>query len=219
MTTNQKENRMTVEILHCTPIEILDKSLVKCWGSECKSGDDMLKRIDRIINKNKHGSIAEHCTVSFDIRGVSRALLQELARHRVQSLTVASTRYRLGELKLEKQFLNEDSETYEETYLRASKYLVWTHNADVDYTSIKQLELLRQTLLSGVSNDIAKYNLCEAYKVDLVSTWNIRSLMNLFELRTDKSALWEFRDLANAMFNVLPDEYKFLLKDYVKVVE
>lgn len=101
-------NQFTVDVLHYTPIEILDKSLVKCWGSECKSGDDMLKRIDRIINKNKHGSIAEHCTVNFDIRGISRALLQEVARHRVQSLSVESTRYTLSKkLKNEDSFLQE----------------------------------------------------------------------------------------------------------------
>lgn len=207
---------MTVEILHYTPIEILDTALTKCWGSECKSGDAMMERIDRIINKNKHGSIAEHCTVNFDIRGISRALLQEVARHRHANITVASTRYRLKELKDEASFFGNAHESYEQTYQRASRYVVWTDNADVDYAIIKQLELLRTTVLSGVPNDIAKYTLPEAYKTDLTWTLNIRSLMNILSLRTDKSALWEFRDLANAMFNVLPEEYKYLLKGYVK---
>lgn len=207
---------MKVEVSHATPIEILDTALTKCWGSECKTGDAMMERIDRIVNKNKHGSIAEHCTVSFDIRGISRALLQEVARHRIASITVASTRYRLGELKCEDTFINNDNETYEQTYFRACKYVVFTSNADVDFNIIKGLENLRQTVLSGVSNDIAKYTLIEAYKTDLVWTLNIRSMMNLFALRSDKSALWEFRELINMMFNSLPDQYKFLLQGYIK---
>lgn len=207
---------MTVEILHYTPINTLDTALTKCWGSECKSGDAMMERIDRIINKNKHGSIAEHCTVNFDIRGVSRALLQEVARHRMSNISVESTRYTLGRLKIEQSFLDMPNETYEQAYTRASKYVVYTSNADVDFTIIKQLEMLRQTVLSGVSNDIAKYTLPEAYKTSFTWTLNIRSMMNLFELRTDKSALWEFRQLANAMFDALPSEYQYLLKGYVK---
>lgn len=212
---------MIVEILHYTPIHILDSALTKCWGSECKTGDDMLKRIDRIINKNKHGSIAEHCTVNFDIRGVSRALLQEVARHRHANITVASTRYRLKELKLEEPFVINESTFNKYDIERAKKYLVLPPHANaydkVWQTQVKMLDMLRELLvLEKDSNDINKYCLIESYKTDFVWTLNIRSMMNLFELRTDKSALWEFRDLANAMFNVLPSDYKFLLKDYVK---
>ena len=204
---------MTVEILHYTPIQILDSALTKCWGSECKTGDDMMKRIDRIINKNKHGSIAEHCTVNFDIDGVSRALLQEVARHRHANISVKSSRYTLKELLDEHPFhIARDMD-------RASNYIVMTDNYAVNVASVDALEQLRYILTLGTSNDVAKYCMPESYKTSFTWTLNIRSLMNLFELRTDKSALLEFRQLSNAMFDVLPDNYKFLLKDYVKVVE
>lgn len=99
---------------------------------------------------------------------------------------------------------------------RASEYIVLTGDDDVDYASIIALENLRILVSKSISNDKLKYAIPECWKVDLTSTWNIRSLMNLFELRTDKSALWEFRQLGNAMFDALPEDYKFLLKDYVK---
>ena len=61
--------------------------------------------IARVGNKLKHKSVLEQLVYTFDISGVSRALLQELARHRMQSLTVKSTRYTLKELKNEKPFI------------------------------------------------------------------------------------------------------------------
>lgn len=99
---------------------------------------------------------------------------------------------------------------------RASKYIVLTGNDRVDYVSILELQLLKDTLDEGVSNDIGKYNLGESYKTSLVWTINARSLQNFLSLRTDKSALWEIRDLANELFNQLPEEHKYLFVDFVK---
>ena len=62
--------------------------------------------IERVGNKFKHASILEQLVYTFDIDGVSRALLQELSRHRHQSLTVKSSRYTLAkDLKNENSFL------------------------------------------------------------------------------------------------------------------
>lgn len=43
-----------------------------------------------------HGSVAEHVNLTFLIKGTSRGVLQELARHRIASYTVRSTRYTMG---------------------------------------------------------------------------------------------------------------------------
>ena len=45
--------------------------------------------------KENHGSILEHINLTYSIEGLSRACLQELARHRLISLSVESTRYTL----------------------------------------------------------------------------------------------------------------------------
>lgn len=208
---------MEVNVLHYTPLEVIDKALTKCWDSECKEGQAMLDRIDRIGNKFKHESILEHCTVNFEIKGISRACLQELARHRMQNMSVKSTRYTLKELKNNCYFTN--SNPAEGTTYRwgeIKKYIVLTGNEKVDEASANALIDLKFILEDGVSNDKAKYCIPESYKTDLSSTMNIRALKNFLSLRTDKAALWEIRELANKMFDILPEEHKFLLKDSVK---
>jgi len=103
-----------------------------------------------------------------------------------------------------------------ETVERASKYIVLTGNDRVDYNSIVELELLRQTINEGIPNDIAKYNLGESYKTALVMTINARALQNFLALRTDSHALWEIQDLAKAMYDVIPEEHKFLFENSIK---
>jgi len=80
------------------------------------------------------------------------------------------------------------------------------------------LENLRQLLVAGIPNDKAKYALPECYKTELTWTINARSLQNFLELRSDKSALWEIRDLAYEIYNTLPDDHKYLftVKTYEK---
>ncbi len=76
------------------------------YTTVCGLNDSAL--IERVGNKFKHASTLEHLVYSLDISGVSRALLQELARHRHQNLSVESTRYTMSKkLKFESNFLQE----------------------------------------------------------------------------------------------------------------
>ncbi len=203
---------MKITLLHHTPLEVCAHAIRTCWQSFDKSdggGEKDRELIDRVGNKFKHASTLEHLVYTFYIQGISRAVLQELARHRMASLSVKSTRYTLKELKEETPFSTTDIE-------RAEKYLVMTESALVNEMSIKALENLRQLLVEGISNDKAKYALPECYKTELTWTINARSLQNFLELRSDKAALWEIRDLAHAIYEKLPDEHKYLfhIKNY-----
>ena len=203
---------MKITLNHYTPLLICADAIRTCWQSFDKSdegGEKDKELIDRVGNKFKHASTLEHLVYNFYIEGISRALLQELARHRMASLSVKSTRYTLKELKNEESFSSEDSE-------RASKYLVLTGVEMVDEMSIKALENLRLVLIEGISNDKAKYCLPESYKTELTWTINARSLQNFLTLRSDKSALWEIQNLAHALYNALPEEHKYLfnIKEY-----
>lgn len=205
---------MKVELLNHTPLNIADIAICKCYGNEPHSDEDKIKnRINRVANVSKHASVIEHLVYSFDIDGVSRALLQEDARHRIGSMTVKSTRYTLQELKNEKSFNEETSAFYsltDDCFERASKYVVLPNNYLVDKSIVYALEELRCALVDGVPNDIAKYCLPEAYKTSYVRTFNARALQNFLTLRTDKHALWEIQLLAKAMYEALPDDHKFL---------
>ena len=189
---------MTVKVIHSTPLEVADQAISKCWD---KTTDKPKERMYRVANKFKHSSTIEHVTISFDIDGISRACLQELARHRMQSLSVKSTRYTLKELK---------------DAVDVSNFLVPTGVEIIDRENYTQLKRVQKVLQIGLSNDKVKYMLPEAYKTSLVSTMNLRALQNFLSLRTDKSALWEIRELAYAMYEAVPEEYKFMLEDFVK---
>lgn len=226
---------MTVKLLHHTPLWVASTAIRKCWASEGKSdtgfyedqdvtgefrtfvedltvdqdceveaGTKDKALIERVGNKNKHASTLEHLSYNFDIDGISRACLQELARHRIASYSIKSTRYTLKGLK------DTDSLDYEKDF---DKFLVSSSNKDVNLCSWKALLNLKGMLENGASNDVAKYCLPESYKTSLVMTINARSLQNFLTLRSSKAALGEIRDLANAIFEALPQEHSYLFKD------
>ena len=91
---------MKAELLQHTSLNVCARAIRTCWDSHDKSdngGEKDCELIDRVGNKHKHASTLEHLSYTFYISGISRALLQELARHRMASLSVKSTRYTLKE--------------------------------------------------------------------------------------------------------------------------
>ena len=95
-----------VKLLHYTPLDVaLEAALV------CTSSDDQLenykgKRDEFLLNllEQGHESVFEHIVYTFRIENITRALLQELARHRHISLSVKSTRYTLRKEALKNKF-------------------------------------------------------------------------------------------------------------------
>lgn len=202
---------MEVKLLNFTPLWVCSNAIRTCWQSFDKgdNGGKIDKElINRVGNKFKHASTLEHLHYNFYIKGISRALLQELARHRMASLSVKSTRYTLKELKKESEFKIGDFEN-------ASRYIVLTKNEMVDNYSIQALENIRQILSKINTLDIAKYALPECYKTELTWSINARSLQNFLHLRTSKSALWEIRNLSYEIYNSLPDEHKFIFEESI----
>ena len=200
---------MEITLMHHTPLEVCAHAIRTCWQSFDKSdegGEKDKALIDRVGNKYKHASTLEHLVYTFYIKGVSRALLQELARHRITSLSVKSTRYTLKELKNQEPFREND-------YTKAEEFIVLTGNKLVDTASIKALNNLQEILKMGTSNDIAKFCLPESYKTELTWTINARSLQNFIELRSNKSALWEIRNLTDCLFKALPKEHQYLFQE------
>ncbi len=220
---------MNITLMQHSSLEVCAHAIRTCWQSFDKSDDGGEKDkdlIDRVGNKFKHASTLEHLTYTFYISGVSRALLQELARHRIASPSVKSTRYTLKELKDEESFTDgmsmtdlikqytNPTEVYADKHMvRAGNYLVYTDVLGVDFASVVALENLRLMLVSGVANDKAKFCLPESYKTELTWTINARSLQNFIALRSTKAALWEIRDLASALYDVLPQDHQYLFEN------
>jgi thymidylate synthase (FAD) len=194
---------MKITLMQHTSLEVCAHAIRTCWQSFDNSDNGGKKDkdlINRVGNKFKHSSTLEHLVYTFYIVGISRALLQELARHRIASLSVKSTRYTLKELK-------------DSTKINYDKFLVFTGNEAVDNASKNALDKLQSILKNGVTSDIAKYALPESYKTELTWTINARSLQNFLKLRSNKSALWEMQKLSNNLYNALPKEHKYLFED------
>jgi len=182
----------------------------------CRVGKGDKSLVDRVANKFKHESTIEHISYNFEIDGISRALLQELARHRMSSFSVKSTRYTLAkDLKNELPFVI-NGELCEDAFVRAEKYVVLVNDIWINTHVVNALENLRSLVQSGKSNDLIKYAIPEAYKTSLHWTINARSLKNFLTLRTNKSALWEIRKLAHAIYEAIPNDHKFLFTDCIQ---
>ncbi|WP_300761212.1 FAD-dependent thymidylate synthase [Helicobacter sp. UBA3407] len=203
---------MQITLLNYTKLNICAHAIRTCWQSFEKGdngGEKDKELIYRVGNKFKHASTLEHLYYTFYIQGISRATLQELARHRIASLSVKSTRYTLKELKNTESFLPLN----EVNFSRAGKFLVFTQNKAVDKASVQALENLRLLLQENISNDLVKFAMPESYKTELTWSINARSLQNFLSLRSSKSALWEIRNLACALFESLPSEHRFLFEE------
>lgn len=196
---------MKVELLHFTPIMIAVQAIRTCYNSCDKSdelGEKDIKLLKSII-ANNHLSTVEHICYNYKISGISRALLQELSRHRLQSLSVKSTRYTLRELKN----VNADD---------LKNYLVKISDSIDEYNKFRLATIQALINEQNLSNDELKYLLPEAFKTELMLTINARSLRNLLELRLSSKALKEFRELAKALYKELPEPHKILFDDIVE---
>lgn len=222
-----QDSELTVTLLHNSPIYLVARAARVCTDTIDKMtsvGDTLSPKdrkliIDKILGNVKdtmnppHESVVEHVNYTFDIDGVSRALLQELMRHRIASPSVQSTRYAL------KKVFRKATSGEELTDEVLNRMLVLTGNDLVDDVSgqnlLNLIELFRSSKAEGIKipNDILKFPLPESFKVHLQFTLNARSLRNFFVLRTSKRAMWEIRRLAYAMYEVLPDHHKFLFAD------
>ena len=207
---------MNIKLLHNSPLWLASNAIRMSHDNHDKSdtifvvhgsngyketlgviGEKDKELIERVGNKFKHKSVLEQLVYWFEIDGISRACLQELARHRTARLTVKSTRYTLHKIKDTDNLMD---------------YLVPV-TEEIDLCNIVSLKAL---LESSSSNDKAKYMLPEAFKTKL--QWQIdgRNLQCFLELRTSKDALWEIRELAKNIFNSLPEDHMYLYKEYVK---
>lgn len=156
--------------------------------------------IERAI-KLGHESILEHINLTFEINGLSRACLQELARHRHISLSVESTRHTLkkqlfanGEISLSlSDHMDEGLKLLITNYLKAVIGYVEQH--------------------PDVPNDTLKYAMPECLSTNLIMTLNVRELRHIVKLRSAPAALGEFRYLACQLVKAIPEDYRYWVED------
>ncbi len=204
-----------VKLLHYTPLDVaLEAALV------CTSSDDQLenykgKRDEFLLNllEQGHESVFEHIVYTFRIENITRALLQELARHRHISLSVKSTRYTLRKEALKNKFaLNFKTPIFMAYFSKQQEAYKQLLNAldEMEKTIINAINV-------GIKNDVVKYFVPEALTTKLIMTVNLRELRHILMLRTGHNVLEEFRWLCFELYKALPEDHKFLFSDIAKI--
>jgi thymidylate synthase (FAD) len=196
-----------------------------------------------------HHSIIEHATLSYLIQGTSRGVLQEHARHRIQAISVRSTRYTMSSIINAFVASQKDNNPYEffknvildmdifvitdRDYLDIEikamyDKLLYQYKKDSEFLNysiaksslalldeIDNASKLYQSLQDGKKKrnvgDAFKHIVTDNWKVDMVVTFNIRSLKNYFDLRDSGAAWFQIQWLAQEMKKVTPVKYLKLI--------
>ncbi len=260
-----------VVLLQETGIGVAETAARTCYDSFSNSENDVVKELETILPSAQmceslnnieesqllddlawtyfHHSILEHANLSYLIRGTSRGVLQEHARHRIQAISVRSTRYTMSslinafvaskqgggkEFFIEKVLAFDMFVTVDEAYNRLeiggmhekldfqSKQVENFYELAVAKSSLGFLKALQnkpQELYDALQAGKKKRNVGDAFKhiitdnvkVDMVVTFNLRSLKNYLTLRDSGAAYFQIRWLAQEMMKVTPQKYLDLI--------
>lgn len=250
---DKSENSEILELQeHIENHKELDTILANIKTNKAPSSD-LLTQLSHVYF---HESTLEHISFNIFIKGVSRALLQEIVRHRLSAYTVRSTRYTMtniihmflcavefSENKDEAKdifvqyILNEDFYTisdvayieleasmmFEKLLYQAStvgkeefRKLIVPKSLMDSFDNAKDISEALSILKSKVKRNLGdpfKHVVSENFRVDLGMSINLRSLKNMFDLRLNASAWFQFQVLMNEIFKVIPESYMKLINN------
>ena len=197
-----------------------------CTGNEYKLPQTNIKSFLCEIIKKGHESILEHINLTFRIEDISRALLQELSRHRHISLSVQSTRSTLKKTFTSNTRVGHLFGAMGRVLLDASEVLPETtacniHDARHVYAAFKHsTDILKELCQIDCDSkvfvpDYLKYLLPECMPTDLVMTVNARELRHIFLLRSQPEALLEFRRLVARLYAAIPEGWDILFSNVI----
>jgi len=239
---------MKVKILKVDDLFFAEIAARTCYSSldgleSSRGSTECPSLVDSLVNVHHHASIAEHCSVSYDIQ-TTRGVLQELARHRIASFSVQSTRYTLSpiilsvraaikypELKQRVQLMIEghletscstqsvisanfifDSIAATQEHVPENVYM--SKEAQAITSTKTGAEYISKLLVSKTkrnAGDSFKECIPDTLKVNLVLTMNARSLKNFMKLRRSGAAYFKIRELAQEMYDILPQAWKSIV--------
>ena len=199
-----------------------------------------------------HHSILEHASLTYYISGTSRGVLQEHSRHRLQAISVRSTRYTMSDIlyifiasqrdsdskswfiqkiseldmfvvvgqdqlfeaaQLYEKLLHQQIKLGSQEFLRIclSKTNLENYNTSKSSSALNTLKSLQQGKKKRNVGDSFKWVVTDNWKVDLVVTFNLRSLKNYFDLRDSGAAWFQIQWLAEEMKKATPKKYLKLI--------
>lgn len=157
------------------PLSVVEQAACMCYDSKQTESNAIAKS----CAKSGHTSVLEHISFTFQVSGVSRALLAQLTRHRLASYTVRSQRY-----CEERGFGYVDPTKGSPLFERAMSL------SDLAYRALRKL---------NIPAEDARMVLPNACHTQLVVTMNARALINASHERLCTRAQWEIRELFKQM--------------------
>ena len=182
---------MQVKLLHTNGLEFSDSAIGLCYDKGCYTDIEKRdKRITKVALKHKHSSTIEFTNFIFEIEASTKVLL-EMTRHRIANYACKSSRYTLnkGEVVFE-----------------------LTGDSEIDTALSEYKKVIEAMIAKKKSNELTSLMLPQAYQYRWQMQMNARALLNFFELRRSKSAHFHIRQVADEMFNQIPDDMKFLFE-------
>lgn len=194
---------MKIKLVNITPMP--EKHIERCARISHHSGDvigpdshgDFIKRI---ISWG-HTSVLEHSSATFKISDVSRVLSHQLVRHRLASPTQRSQRACSEE---NTRFVIPPSIRKNPGY------------EQIFYNTINLCHETYKSLLDlGIDKEDARFILPNATTTELYMTANLREWRHILELRGSPAALWEIRQMAIAILEILKEKCPNVFYDFV----
>ena len=182
---------MKVEVISATPypLDVISMAAGVCYGKPYVSHNRA-----RHCFKAGHLSVFEHASITFKIEGISRSCMAQLTRHRHISPCVESQRYCRYDFEQPDWYIM--PEAFEASDFVGDFTLKSWYQTEME----KDAKAYLKALESGVKPEDARYLLPEATKTNMVVTMNCREFFHILDMRWDKAAQWEIRNLAEAMF-------------------
>lgn len=177
------------------PVETIANIATICYGKDkAKNPKKLVENLLRL----KHLSVFEHIYFTWKIEGISRICLAQLTRHRHASYTVRSQRYCS---ESEQSFIVPESMDYNVALIQEYYTFMDTAKDFYDY------------LISwGVKREDARFVLPQALETELYMSCNLRELLHIYKLRSDKSAQWEIRELVEKIRESVNPELDFMFE-------
>lgn len=175
------------------PLWEISNAARMCTNTQGKNDARMREEFVRARIRNGEENLLEHAYVQLEIRGISRACLQQLVRHRYHTVySVESQRYVSQE---NAQFVMPPE--------------IRKRGLEVVFEDMCKfcLRSYQEMMDRGIKKEDARYILPEATATNLIITYNFRGLRHLLRMRCDKKAQWEIRDLAYKIKKAVAEKY------------
>lgn len=179
---------MEIRIVSLTenPLEVISRAAGTSYGKN----DFSPARAKTCFNRG-HLSVFEHASFTVKIKGISRACSHQLVRHRLASFVQKSQRYCKVDTRSDDWYVI--PKAFEDKP-NGYKFRALMSVAAKNYV---------EAINDGIKPEDARYLLPEATKTEITMTMNVRELFTFLDLRLDKAAQWEIRELADHLKCVL----------------